>query len=84
MKQNEKPFFQDTEKDKKTWNINQCQKKLNKKGNSENGFFFDGNKKTEKENFAAVSKSYKKETFFLAQCFTSRNIKIIKKQQKEV
>ena len=33
-------------------------KKLNKKGNRENGVFFDGKEKTEKESFAAVSKSY--------------------------
>ena len=31
MELNEKPFFQDTEKDKKTWNINQCKKNSTKK-----------------------------------------------------
>ena len=36
---NEKTFFRDTEKEK-TWNMNQCKKKLNKKGNRENGVFF--------------------------------------------
>ena len=32
--------FQDTEKTKKTWNINQCKKRFDKKGNRENGVFF--------------------------------------------
>ena len=31
LKQNEKPVFQDTEKTKKTWNINQCKKGSTKK-----------------------------------------------------
>ena len=47
VKQNEKTFFRDTEKEK-TWNMNQCKKKLNKKGNRENGVFFDGEKKDRK------------------------------------
>ena len=56
VKQNEKPFFKTRKKTKKTWNINQFFKRLNKKGNRENGVFFDEKEKTEKDNFAAVSK----------------------------
>ena len=65
MKQNEKPFFQDTEKEKKTWNINQCEKSSTEKETEKTVFFF-GKEKTEKESFAAVSK----DTYFLEQCFT--------------
>ena len=36
-------------KRQKTWNINQCEKRLNKKGNRENVAFFDEKEKTEKE-----------------------------------
>ena len=41
VKQNEKPFFKTQKKTKKTWNINQCKKRLDKKGNRENSFFLE-------------------------------------------
>ena len=47
-------FFKTQKKAKKTWNINQFLKRLNKIGNRENVVFFDGKEKTDKESFAAV------------------------------
>ena len=80
VKQNEKPIFQDTEKDKKTWNINQCKKMLNKR-KQRKWSFFCGKEKTEKKSFAAVSKDT---LFFFGTVFYIKKHQDNKRPKKEV
>ena len=69
--------FFNTEKDKKTWNINQCKKRLNKKGNREN-VVFRWKREDRKREFCCSIKRY----FFFGTVFYIKKRRDNKKTKK--